>query len=73
MCGQWYPHLYQWASSLTHTEKVLALPSKLFSNLLDGEEESRHQRVQPLLIKERNFISNMRTVYRETEDPTARH
>ena len=36
-------------------------------NWLDGEEETGVE-VYTLIVKERNFISNMRTVYRETED-----
>tara|TARA_Y100000588_G_C14024962_1_gene825973 strand:+ start:179 stop:742 length:564 start_codon:yes stop_codon:yes gene_type:complete len=36
-------------------------------NWLDGEEETGIE-VYTLIVKEKNFISNMRTVYRETED-----
>ena len=36
-------------------------------NWLDGEEDTGIE-VYTLIVKEKNFISNMRTVYRETED-----
>ncbi len=36
-------------------------------NWLDGEEATGIE-VYTLIVKEKNFISNMRTVYRETED-----
>jgi hypothetical protein len=35
--------------------------------LLDGEEDPGFNEYT-IVVKERNFISNMRTVYRETED-----
>ena len=36
-------------------------------NWLDGEEDTGIE-VYTLIVREKNFISNMRTVYRETED-----
>ena len=46
------------------------LPSQYyrgFNFLLDGEEDPGFDEFI-LVIKERNFINNMRTVYRESED-----
>ena len=43
------------------------LTLEIILNLLDGEEDPGINEYT-IVVKERNFISNMRTVYRETED-----
>jgi O-acetyl-ADP-ribose deacetylase (regulator of RNase III) len=43
------------------------LTLEIILNLLDGEEDPGISEYT-IVVKERNFISNMRTVYRETED-----
>ena len=43
------------------------LTLEIILNLLDGETDPGIKEYT-IVVKERNFISNMRTVYRETED-----
>jgi hypothetical protein len=43
------------------------LTLEIILSLLDGEENPGISEYT-IVVKERNFISNMRTVYRETED-----
>lgn len=43
------------------------LTLEIILNMLDGEEDPGISEYT-MVVKERNFISNMRTVYRETED-----
>jgi hypothetical protein len=43
------------------------LTLEIILDLLDGEEDPGFSQYT-IVVKERNFISNMRTVYRETED-----
>ena len=58
---------YLWGYLAIHTEKGQESHLEVLLNHLDGEEDPGFDEFI-LVIKERNFINNMRTVYRESED-----
>ena len=60
------PHHSLWVYSLPSREGA-RLTLETLLGLMDGEEDPGIKEYH-IVVKERNFIGNMRTVYRESED-----